>query len=227
MFRWARAGRRYGARLRAAFFLLLLLGCCAAVDAHIRPVIQSMAAYQAKFYATRILNEAVEAQLAGESPSYRELVSLSTGDDGKINAVQTDVVRLNLLKAALTNAATDRLEELEQQTVLVPLGTLLGWQVLSGRGPLMEFRLVPAGYVRSSLSHRFDAAGINQTRHQIMLRLDASIIAILPGYTTSTEVSTDFLLAETVIVGTSPDSFTQVLTGDDQSIDQLIADYGR
>ena len=227
MFRWARAGRRYGARLRAAFFLLLLLGCCAAVDAHIRPVIQSMAAYQAKVYATRILNEAVEAQLAGESPSYRELVSLSTGDDGKINAVQTDVVRLNLLKAALTNAATDRLEELEQQTVLVPLGTLLGWQVLSGRGPLMEFRLVPAGYVRSSLSHRFDAAGINQTRHQIMLRLDASIIAVLPGYTTSTEVSTDFLLAETVIVGTSPDSFTQVLTGDDQSIDQLIADYGR
>ena len=143
MFRWARAGRRYGARLRAAFFLLLLLGCCAAVDAHIRPVIQSMAAYQAKVYATRILNEAVEAQLAGESPSYRELVSLSTGDDGKINAVQTDVVRLNLLKAALTNAATDRLEELEQQTVLVPLGTLLGWQVLSGRGPLVEFRLVP------------------------------------------------------------------------------------
>ena len=227
MFRWARAGRRYGARLRAAFFLLLLLGCCAAVDAHIRPVIQSMAAYQAKVYATRILNEAVEAQLAGESPSYRELVSLSTGDDGKINAVQTDVVRLNLLKAALTNAATDRLEELEQQTVLVPLGTLLGWQVLSGRGPLVEFRLLPAGYVRSSLSHRFDAAGINQTRHQIMLRLDASIIAVLPGYTTSTEVSTDFLLAETVIVGTSPDSFTQVLTGDDQSIDQLIADYGR
>ena len=227
MFRWARAGRRYGARLRAAFFLLLLLGCCAAVDAHIRPVIQSMAAYQAKVYATRILNEAVEAQLAGESPSYRELVSLSTGEDGKINAVQTDVVRLNLLKAALTNAATDRLEELEQQTVLVPLGTLLGWQVLSGRGPLVEFRLVPAGYVRSSLSHRFDAAGINQTRHQIMLRLDASIIAVLPGYTTSTEVSTDFLLAETVIVGTSPDSFTQVLTGDDQSIDQLIADYGR
>ena len=227
MFRWARAGRRYGARLRAAFFLLLLLGCCAAVDAHIRPVIQSMAAYQAKVYATRILNEAVEAQLAGESPSYRELVGLSTGDDGKINAVQTDVVRLNLLKAALTNAATDRLEELEQQTVLVPLGTLLGWQVLSGRGPLVEFRLVPAGYVRSSLSHRFDAAGINQTRHQIMLQLDASIIAVLPGYTTSTEVSTDFLLAETVIVGTSPDSFTQVLTGDDQSIDQLIADYGR
>ena len=227
MFRWAGAGRRYGARLRAAVFLLLLLGCCTAVDAHIRPVIQSMAAYQAKVYATRILNEAVEAQLAGESPSYRELVSLSTGDDGKINAVQTDVVRLNLLKAALTNAATDRLEELEQQTVLVPLGTLLGWQVLSGRGPLMEFRLVPAGYVRSSLSHRFDAAGINQTRHQIMLRLDASIIAVLPGYTTSTEVSTDFLLAETVIVGTSPDSFTQVLTGDDQSIDQLIADYGR
>lgn len=227
MFRWARAGRRYGARLRAAVFFLLLLGCCAAVDAHIRPVIQSMAAYQAKVYATRILNEAVEAQLAGESPSYRELVSLSTGDDGKINAVQTDVVRLNLLKAALTNAAADRLEELEQQTVLVPLGTLLGWQVLSGRGPLVEFRLVPAGYVRSSLSHRFDAAGINQTRHQIMLRLDASIIAVLPGYTTSTEVSTDFLLAETVIVGTSPDSFTQVLTGDDQSIDQLIADYGR
>ncbi len=218
--------RGNGLRLRIAALLILFLVLFLVADAHIRPVVQSIAAYQAKVYATKTLNEAVEAQLAGESPSYRELVTLSTGENGKINAVQTDVVRLNLLKASLTTAATERLEQLEQQTVYVPLGTLIGWQALSGRGPKVEFRIVPAGYVRSSLSHRFDSAGINQTRHQIMLRLDANIIAVLPGYTTETEVSTDLLLAETVIVGASPDSFTQVLTGE-QGIAGLIADYGK
>lgn len=226
MLRWRVARYRYGVAIRIGALLLILFFLVNAVDSHIRPAIQSVAAYQAKVYATKALNDAVEEQLAGESPSYRELVTLATGADGRVNAVQTDVVRLNLLKSTLTNTATERLEQLEQQIVLVPIGTLTGWQVLSGRGPMVEFRIVPAGYVRSSLSHRFDSAGINQTRHQIMLRLDASIIAVLPGYSTETEISTDLLLAETVIVGASPDSFTQVLT-DKGDVAGLIADYGR
>ena len=227
MVRWVQKRRGGTLRLRIAVGCLLALAVIAAIDAHIRPAIQSMASYQAKVYATRVLNEAVEMQLAGEGVSYQDLVVLSIGSDGKVQAVQTDVVRLNLLKAALTNAAIDQLAMLQQQVVSIPLGTLLGWQIFSGWGPAVEFRLVPGGYVDAALSHRFDSAGINQTRHQIMLRLDANIVAVLPGYTTSTEISTEFLLAETVIVGVSPDSFTQVLTGEEQGIERLIADYAR
>ena len=58
------------------------------------------------------------------------------------------------------------------------------------------------------------------------MQLDANIIAILPGYTSASEISSSLILAETVIVGVSPESFTQVLTKNDD-VAGLIADYNK
>ncbi len=229
MFRrmWPRRDWRHqSAKIRVLVFVLILFGLLAAIDAQIRPMIKSMAAYQAKVYATRVINEAVSAQLTGNGISYDALVKVTTDYNGQVTSVQTDMMRLNLLKATMTNEASQQLSLLQNQTIRIPLGTLLGWQLLSGRGPRVEFKIVPAGFVQSQLNHRFDSAGINQTRHQIVMQLDANIIAILPGYTSASEISSSLILAETVIVGVSPESFTQVLTKNDD-VAGLIADYNK
>ena len=229
MFRrmWPRRDwRNQAIKIRLLVFVLTIFGLLAAVDAQIRPMIKSMAAYQAKVYATRVINEAISTQLTGNAVSYDSLVKVTTDYNGRVTSVQTDMVRLNLLKATMTNEASQQLALLQSQTIRIPLGTLLGWQVLSGRGPRIEFKIVPAGFVQSQLNHRFDSAGINQTRHQIVLQLDANIIAILPGYTAASEISSSLILAETVIVGVSPESFTQVLTKNDDTAG-LIADYNK
>lgn len=213
-------------KIRLLVFLLTVFGLLTAVDAQIRPMIKSMAAYQAKVYATRVINEAISAQLASNAVSYDSLVKVTTDYNGRVTSVQTDMVRLNLLKATMTDAASQQLALLQSQTIRIPLGTLLGWQLLSGRGPKIEFKIVPAGFVQSQLNHRFDSAGINQTRHQIVMQLDANIIAILPGYTAASEISSSLIMAETVIVGVSPESFTQVLTKNDDTAG-LIADYNK
>lgn len=215
-----------GIAFRFMLIIMILFGIFAAVDAQIRPMIKAMAAYQAKVYATRVINEATDSQLGASEVQYETLVRVSTDNSGRVTSVQTDMVKLNLLKAAMTSAASEQLSLLQNQTISIPLGTLLGWQVFSGRGPKIEFKIVPAGYVQSQLNHRFDSAGINQTRHQIVLELNASIAAILPGYTAASEVSSSIILAETVIVGVSPEAFTQVLT-DKSNIEGIIADYSK
>jgi sporulation protein YunB len=221
------AGRRalLAARIRVWLLVMLSLAGLFWLDGRLRPMIKSIAAYQARVFATRAINESLRDQLNRDRVAYDGLVFITTQSDGRVSSVQTDMVRLNLLRAELTTAVSDRLAMLESQTVRIPIGTLLGGQVVSGRGPAVEFKLVPAGYVHSALSHRFDAAGINQTRHQIILEINANILAVLPGYTTATEVATNIILAETVIVGVAPESFTEVLTGED-SIAGLLADYG-
>ncbi|KAF5034077.1 Sporulation protein YunB [anaerobic digester metagenome] len=227
MRRWpSRTWRHQTIKIRLLAFILMIFGLLVAVDAQIRPMIKSMAAYQAKAYATRVINEAISTQLTINAVSYDSLVKVTTDYNGRVTSVQTDMVRLNLLKATMTNAASQQLALLQSQTIRIPLGTLLGWQVLSGRGPKIEFKIVPAGFVQSQLNHRFDSAGINQTRHQIIMQLDANIVAILPGYTAASEISSSLILAETVIVGVSPESFTQVLTKNDDTAG-LIADYNK
>lgn len=217
--------RRRGGFLRVKIFLLLLVLAVALIDAQIRPVIKSMAANQAKVYATRVINDAVSQRLSGEDAvDYAALVKVTTDNAGKVTSVQADMVRLNTLKAEMTSAASEQLSLLQSQTIMLPIGTLTGLQLLSGRGPRVEFKIIPAGFVNSTLNHSFDSAGINQTRHRIVMELSATITAILPGYSAASEVSSSLILAETVIVGVSPQSFTQVITKNDE-IPGLIADY--
>ena len=60
----------------------------------------------------------------------------------------------------------------------------------------------------------FTAAGINQTKHQIRLVVDVSVSILLPGFTTGTRVRNSFTVAETVIVGTVPESYTYFQSND-------------
>ena len=112
---------------------------------------------------------------------------------------------------------------MEEQQIAIALGTLSGVQLLSGRGPDVHLRVEPAGYLTSEVENRFESAGINQTRHQIMLLLDMRVMAIIPGYTTSTEIHTEYCLAETVIVGTVPDTLL-TLSGKDSSFGREVYD---
>ena len=153
------------------------------------------------------------------------LVEAELPTNGKVTSVQTDMVKLNILKSSMTNAASEQLTLLQSQTVRIPLGSLLGVQIFSGRGPRVEFKIIPTGFVNSQLVHRFDTAGINQTRHQIVLEIAANISAVLPGYSTASQVISSFILAETVIVGASPEAFTQVITEQTDPAN-IIADYG-
>lgn len=220
---YLRKNRQKRGVLRAFLLLFGVFFAVISVDSRIRPIIKEMASNQAKVYATRAINDAINSELGKVNISYDSLIKITSDNTGRITSVQTDMFRLNLLKSTMTNSAAQQLSLLQSQTIRIPIGTLSGLNVFSGRGPRVEFKIVPVGYVSAEINHRFDSAGINQTRHQIILKINASISAILPGYTAASQVSTDMILAETVIVGASPESFTQVLTG--QDMESIIADY--
>ncbi len=62
-----------------------------------------------------------------------------------------------------------------------------------------------AGNVKADFKSTFESAGVNQTRHQIFLNVGASVYSFLPGVNATTDVNTDVLVAETVIVGEVPE----------------------
>lgn len=217
-----------GMRRRLALTLAaLLMGLMAGVllmDARLRPTIEMFSGYQAKVFATRAINDAIYNELAMDSLPYDTLVTLSQNSAGEVTALQTDMVTINRLRGRATNAVLESLSTMEDQIIRVPLGTLSGVQLLSGRGPVVELKVIPSGYLQTSLENRFDSAGINQTRHQILLIFDMSVTALIPGYTVTTQVSTSFCLAETVIVGAVPEAFTSV-NGADSDLTRQIFDY--
>ena len=80
------------------------------------------------------------------------------------------------------------------------------------------------GTAAAAFRDKFTAAGINQTKHQILLDVDVYVTILLPGITTYTKVSNEISVAETVIVGAVPDTYTYFSTTPD-TYEEDLKDY--
>ena len=77
-----------------------------------------------------------------------------------------------------------------------------------------------------NFSHEFKSAGINQVLHIVMIDMDIRGGLIMTGYSGGISVSTSAMAAQTVIVGTTPDAFTNVIENEQDNTAGLINDYG-
>lgn len=217
----ARPGGGRVAKLLTAIAVVLIVAVF--FEGRIRPVVESMIEYQTKVFAFQTINNAMLAEL-DSAVDYADMVKLTRGGDGMVTSIQTDVLTMNRLKARTADAVARCVEDKTNQSLRVPLGTLFGEQLFSGRGPEVEIKVIPAGYVQSELYNEFASAGINQTLHRIMLKTTVQMVAVLPGFNVKTETTTSFCIAETVIVGAIPDGFT-LINGDERSAISKVNDY--
>lgn len=193
------------------FFVLLIV--IVLIDSQIRPLVRKVAAYQSRIIATEIISSAVYRSISGEDFGYSSLVTLSTGEDGYVSSVESNMLEINKLQAIITNSVNDSFKDLTKETITISTGTLSGFDLFYERGPELHFKLKPVGYVEVRLVSKFSSSGINQTLHQIILEVHGTVSAIIPGYSTEVDVASSYIIAETVIVGRIPDSYTYI-TGD-------------
>lgn len=217
--------KRHRLGLRLIAFALLLIGVLILIDMRVRPIIEKTTIYQSKILATRIINDAVYNELASEDFAYNDLVTVVYNDYRAITSIESNMVNINRLKAKITKSVNEQLEHMDSQDLSISLGTISGFSSFYNQGPLIPVTVRPEGYVETSLISAFESAGINQTLHRILLEINVDISAIIPGYTASATVKTQFTVAETVIVGSVPDGYTHVIT-DGSDLMGTINDYG-
>ncbi|MBC8535529.1 sporulation protein YunB [Feifania hominis] len=205
--------------LVAVFYLGLYL-----TDRKLRPMVIDVAGNRAQAIAVRSISEAVNEELAANGVEYEELVTLETNKDGDITALKTNVIKINQLKATLSEAILKKLQ-IDETVISIPLGNIINGELLSGRGPRINLRMVPFGTVTTDIENVFSSGGINQTRHQIMLNVHASVGILMPISSVTSEVTTSICIAETVIVGTVPEYYTNVDTSKENMVGD-INDYG-
>lgn len=169
----------------------------------IRPTVQTRLIYQAKTYAVAALEETVRQELEQMDLSYGRLVRVCR-EEGRVVSLETDTVLLNQIKSRITQAAVRKMEKLSDYRLTVPLGSVSGIDLFSGKGPKVRFLLQPQTAVESQILQQFQSAGVNQTQHRIYLQLDVEIEAVIPGFSAKTSVQTQVELAQTVIVGEVP-----------------------
>ncbi|MEG0896350.1 MAG: sporulation protein YunB [Ruthenibacterium sp.] len=188
--------------------VLLVIAGFSILDARIRPVITTMAQYQCRVVSVLAMNEAIIAELEQRTTLTEPILSVEKDANGNVTSIMVDSSGLNHLKAQMTEAVSNRLLAIKKQDVHIPLGTLLGWQIMAGRGPNIHLQVLPASFVETSMVDQVETAGINQTQYRIFIRFTVQMSAILPGYSTSVTVENEICVAETLIVGQVPQVYS-------------------
>ena len=137
------------------------------------------------------------------------MVQISQNEKTNITSVTLDMLRINQIKTGITEQILIELSSEKTEIVEVPLGTLLGSEIFSGRGPLIPITLSPMGLANIQTKSNMRQAGINQVLHEVVLSVEVEVSAILPGYSADASAQSDYLIAQTVIVGNVPDRYSE------------------
>ncbi len=178
-------------------------------------------------HATRLgelaVHKAVEEVFSQNQFLNSRLVSLETSEDGQISAVIPDVGAMNRLKSALSVSVTEKLNQMDDTVVSIPAGTLSGIDFLANFGPRFQISMFPYGKALVDIESRFSDAGINQTRHQMLLTVDLEISLLLPDtHSVNAAIRTTVPMSETVVVGSVPNSYTNLETEEEKVKDDLL-----
>ena len=190
----------------AAVWLLLVWA-----DARLRPQLHALAAMQAMAGEEHALNDAVLSVL--ENGRCASLVQISETESGRITSVQTDAVGINLLKGRVCEAASAVLAS-RSQVVCIPAGSLTGLDILAGRGPRIRVPVRASGFANADVESAFEGAGVNQTIHRLLLRVDASVCLSMAKSQQTKSISYTVCVAETVIVGEVPALYANMKGGE-------------
>lgn len=173
-----------------------------------RPILVSLATTRVSNMVNRIVSEAVDEAIDSGNITYSDLITFEKDNEGRITAIYSNMAAFNRLQSHILDIILARIDQVSARDLSIPIGSLTGSVLLAGRGPRISVRMESVGSSSANFENEFTSAGINQTKHQIVLNIDVAISILLPGFSTATTVSNAVTVAETVIVGSVPDTYT-------------------
>ncbi len=214
--------KRYRKWIFIVLVALLLTGYIL-IDSSVRPSILTLTEARLRAIGVKAMNDAVQETL-GSGLVYTDLITIQKDNEGNITLITANTAMMNSLAAKTANCAQDKILNIGEQGIGIPIGTVIGGQLLTGRGPSVSVRIEPVGSVTSQFKTEFEDAGINQTRHKIYLLMTATVKIVLGNTSQSVDITSEVLVSDTIIIGDVPQSYFQGTQ--DQLLNLLPGDSG-
>ena len=175
---------------------------------NITPAIKIACESRAKAIGVQITEETVKEFI--EKVEYESLMHITYNEQGKIIAINANIIELNKLSSEISYKIQEKLNKLDKISVEVPIGTVMGLNMFSGYGPDIKVKLVPMGNIVTDFNTEFVSEGINQTKHTIYMDIQSIITVVAPFIGSSVVCNSTVTVAETIIVGDIPATYYNV-----------------
>lgn len=178
------------------------------METHLKPTLLTIAETKATLLATQSINNVIsESVNLGINP--QKLVNVTLDSRGRVVLIQSNTMEFNKIAADTTIKVQNILKEIGEEKITIPMGQILGSQLLASVGPNITVTIIPIGTVQVKVVDKFEQAGINQTRHMVYLIATTQIRIVVPLVSKSISVNTQVPIAEYVVVGEVPSTYVQ------------------
>lgn len=199
--------------MKAAYGLLSLvlitLICYCLFRYRYADAIAGLAETQIRNATSDLINDAIDSQIDNQNIQYDRMVYFEKDLDGRITALKTNMSEVNRLKTDILNLINDEILALDTSDLGIPIGSLLMPEILSGRGPCIPVQILAIRNSDASFTSSFTEAGINQTLQQMNLIVCVDVSVLVLGKTNDFTVSSQVVVAETIIVGQVPNTYLE------------------
>lgn len=184
------------------FLLLSALILC--IQARFIPMVRRIVAIQIDDKTSDIVNEVIGDEIQSGGLRYDSIVLLQTDAEGNVTALSTDMAEANRIRSRLLAEISERVSQLDEETVGIPVGNVICPTLFSGHGGYLPVKVVSLENASAEFRSQFTQAGLNQTLHQIIMDVRVDLMVMSPAGVMNITVATEVPAAQTVIVGTVP-----------------------
>jgi sporulation protein YunB len=206
-------GRKRRWKLMLLLILMGLIWSFLGLRSRLWPVVRSLARTQVTNTASDLINDAILEQIMDGPIQYDRIVYFEKDLNGRITALKTNMAEVNRLKTETLNLINDEILAQDTENLGVSLGSLILPEFFSGKGPSIPVRILAIRNSDASFHSEFTEAGINQTLQKLRMDVIVDVTILVLGQTETFTVSSQMVVAETIIVGDVPATYLQ--TGGD------------
>ena len=198
-------------RLISLAIVVLLIAFAAVIGFRVmyRSAITELAQTQVINATSDLINDAIDKQIETGNIRYDRIVYFEKDLDGRITALKTNMSEVNRLKTDILNLINDEIMAIDATDLGIPLGSLILPEIFAGRGPGIPVQVLAIRNSDASFTSHFTQAGINQTLQQLTMDVVVDVAVLVLGRTKSFTVSSQVVVAETIIVGQVPNTYLQ------------------
>ena len=167
--------------------------------------------YAAKNAASSAATVGIEKSLDTDRVRYADLVKFRRDRNGNIVSVSTDAYYLNKIGNNIGEEVDKQINEMKSYVLKIPVSVLFSEQFINGRGPKLPVIFVMTGITTTDFENEFTAAGVNQTHHRIMLNIKINTYVIHSGNVIVVPYETNVCVAESIVVGITPQTFAEIM----------------
>ena len=166
--------KRKRSKRKKLFVALLIIGAiiaavCIFIKSNVNPMIVTISNERIRALTTDAVSSSV-LDVMSENSSV-EYLKVTRDDKQNIKSVDMNTAAINDLAQKITLSAQKRINEIGNDGIKIPVGSLSGVTLFTGLGPDINIKIYLVGSTQTQIISMFTSAGINQTLHRLYINI--------------------------------------------------------